>query len=217
MKQLFIVCFAVLAFLSANAQERKYSHFHEQRSDLFEKLPVTPKDAVFIGNSITNGGEWSELFPKKRAKNRGISSDITAGVLDRLDYISKAKPGKIFLMIGVNDVARGFEIPVIVGNMRKIIEKIQFDSPKTKIYLQSLLPVNADFNMFKGHMKPEVIKEINRQYKALAEEYKITYIDLYSHFVEQGTDKLAPKYTNDGLHLMGDGYLLWRDIVLPYL
>lgn len=217
MKQLFIVCFAVLAFLSANAQERKYSHFHEQRSDLFEKLPVTPKDAVFIGNSITNGGEWSELFPKKRAKNRGISSDITAGVFDRLDYISKAKPGKIFLMIGVNDVARGFEIPVIVGNMRKIIEKIQFDSPKTKIYLQSLLPVNADFNMFKGHMKPEVIKEINRQYKALAEEYKITYIDLYSHFVEQGTDKLAPKYTNDGLHLMGDGYLLWRDIVLPYL
>lgn len=217
MKQLFIVCFAVLAFLSANAQERKYSHFHEQRSDLFEKLLVTPKDAVFIGNSITNGGEWSELFPKKRAKNRGISSDITAGVLDRLDYISKAKPGKVFLMIGVNDVARGFEIPVIVGNMRKIIEKIQFDSPKTKIYLQSLLPVNADFNMFKGHMKPEVIKEINRQYKALAEEYKITYIDLYSHFVEQGTDKLAPKYTNDGLHLMGDGYLLWRDIVLPYL
>ncbi|MDO4229499.1 MAG: SGNH/GDSL hydrolase family protein [Capnocytophaga sp.] len=200
-----------------HAQERKHSHFYEQRSSLFEKLPITRKDIVFVGNSITNGAEWSELFRNKRLKNRGISGDISEGVYDRLDYIVQAKPAKIFLMIGVNDIARGVETATTVSNMRKIIEKIQQTTPKTKIYLQSVLPVNADFGMFKGHMKPELIKEINLQYKALAQEYKITYIDLYSHFVEKGTDKMQPKYTNDGLHLMGEGYLLWRDIMLPYL
>lgn len=211
-----LVLFTAFIF-GAYAQERKHSHFYEQRSDLFEKLPITSKDIIFIGNSIINGAEWCELFPNKPVKNRGISGDITEVVYERLDYITKAKPAKIFLMIGVNDIARGIETSTTVDYMRKIIEKIQQTAPKTKIYIQSLLPVNADFEMFKGHMKPEFIKEINNQFKALAREYKITFIDLYPHFVEKGTDKLATKYTNDGLHLMAEGYFLWRDIILPYL
>lgn len=28
---------------------------------------------------------------------------------------------------------------------------------------------------------------------------------------------MNPVYTNDGLHLLGKGYLLWREIILPYL
>lgn len=44
-----------------------------------------------------------------------------------------------------------------------------------------------------------------------------SYIDLYSHFVEKETGKMNPVYTNDGLHLLGKGYLLWRDIVKPYV
>lgn len=217
MKRLVTLILFTTFISGVYAQERKHSHFYEQRSDLFEKLPITSKDIIFIGNSITNGAEWCELFPNKPVKNRGISADITEGVYERLDYIANAKPAKIFLMIGVNDIARGIETSTTVDYMRKIIEKIQQTAPKTKIYIQSLLPVNADFEIFKDHMKPELIKEINNQFKILAREHKVTFIDLYSHFVEKGTDKLATKYTNDGLHLMAEGYFLWRDIVLPYL
>jgi lysophospholipase L1-like esterase len=28
---------------------------------------------------------------------------------------------------------------------------------------------------------------------------------------------MNPKYTNDGLHLLGDGYLLWAEIIKPLL
>lgn len=77
--------------------------------------------------------------------------------------------------------------------------------------------LNPDFEMFKGHMKPELIKEINQFYQNIAQEYKVNYIDLYSHFLEDGTDKMNKKYTNDGLHLLSEGYLLWREIVKPYL
>lgn len=217
MKKLALFFFAILPFGVADAQERKHSHYYDQRSNLFEKLPITSADIVFVGNSITDGAEWSELFSNNNVKNRGISGDISEGVYERLGNVVIGKPAKIFLMIGVNDIARGIEPSVIVDNMQKIIKKIQNDSPKTKIYIQSLLPINADFNMFQEHMKPQMIKDINQQYKALAQKHKLIFIDLYNHFLEKGTDKLAPKYTNDGLHLMGDGYLLWRDIVLPYL
>ena len=200
-----------------DAQTQKYSTFYMQRSSLFNKLSITSKDIVFIGNSITNGAEWNELFPQKRVKNRGISGDTSEGVFDRLDAVVKGKPAKIFILIGVNDISREIKVETIVLNMKRIVEKIQKESPKTKIYIQSILPVNPDFEMFKGHMKPELIKEINQFYQNIAQEYKVNYIDLYSYFLEDGTDKMNKKYTNDRLHLLGEGYLLWREIVKPYL
>ena len=184
---------------------------------MFRELAITSKDIVFIGNSITNGAEWNELFPRKRVKNRGISGDTSEGVYDRLDAVVKGKPAKIFILVGINDISRGIQVDTIVQNMKRIVEKIQNESPKTKIYIQSILPVNPDFGMFKGHMKPQLIKEINQSYQNIVQEYKVNYIDLYSHFLEEGTDKMDKKYTNDGLHLLGEGYLLWREIVKPYL
>ena len=217
MKYILITLFVVLFAQISDAQTQKYSTFYMQRSSLFNKLSITSKDIVFIGNSITNGAEWNELFPQKRVKNRGISGDTSEGVFDRLDAVVKGKPAKIFILIGVNDISREIKVETIVLNMKRIVEKIQKESPKTKIYIQSILPVNPDFEMFKGHMKPELIKEINQFYQNIAQEYKVNYIDLYSHFLEDGTDKMNKKYTNDGLHLLGERYLLWREIVKPYL
>jgi sialate O-acetylesterase len=217
MKYILITLFVVLFAQISDAQTQKYSTFYMQRSSLFNKLSITSKDIVFIGNSITNGAEWNELFPQKRVKNRGISGDTSEGVFDRLDAVVKGMPAKIFILIGVNDISREIKVETIVLNMKRIVEKIQKESPKTKIYIQSILPVNPDFEMFKGHMKPELIKEINQFYQNIAQEYKVNYIDLYSHFLEDGTDKMNKKYTNDGLHLLGEGYLLWREIVKPYL
>lgn len=217
MKYILITLFVVLFAQISDAQTQKYSTFYMQRSSLFNKLSITSKDIVFIGNSITNGAEWNELFPQKRVKNRGISGDTSEGVFDRLDAVVKGKPAKIFILIGVNDISQEIKVETIVLNMKRIVEKIQKESPKTKIYIQSILPVNPDFEMFKGHMKPDLIKEINQFYQNIAQEYKVNYIDLYSHFLEDGTDKMNKKYTNDGLHLLGEGYLLWREIVKPYL
>lgn len=217
MKHFLITLIAILFTQLSGAQTQKYSTFYVQRANLFSKLSVTPKDIVFIGNSITNGAEWNELFPRKRVKNRGISGDTSEGVYDRLEAIVKGKPAKIFILIGINDISRGIEVKTIVQNMKQIVEKIQNESPKTKIYIQSILPVNPDFEMFKGHQKPQLIKEINQQYQNIAKEYNVNYINLYPHFLEEGTDRMNKNYTNDGLHLLGEGYLLWSEIIKPYL
>lgn len=215
----FVFLMTVLALsLLCHAQERKYSTFYYQRATLFEELPITSKDIVFLGNSITNGAEWSELFQNKNVKNRGISGDICMGVYDRLDAILKGKPAKIFLLIGINDVSRGTPADTIVNRIRLIARKIKTDSPKTKLYLQSVLPVTDHYKMFQGHTSRwQVVPEINKGLISLAAEEGVTYIDLYSHFMDEKTGKMNIEYTNDGVHLLGKGYMKWVEIVKPYM
>lgn len=62
-----------------------------------------------------------ELFDDLHVKNRGITGDITAGVIHRLDEIANRKPAKVFLLIGVNDLARNVTTDSIVKNIFLII------------------------------------------------------------------------------------------------
>ncbi len=210
---------AILALASSiHAQERKYSTFYYQRATLFEELPVTSSDIIFLGNSITNGGEWAELFDNPHVKNRGISGDVCMGVYDRLDAILKGSPAKIFLLIGINDVDRGASAGTIVERIGMIVDKIRKDSPSTKIYIQSVLPVSDHYKMFNGHTSRwQVVPEINKGLVRLAADRGVKYIDLYSHFIDNTTGKMNIEYTNDGLHLLGKGYKKWVGIVKPYV
>lgn len=206
------MCISCLCFA------QKYSTFYYQRATLFEELPVSSKDIIFLGNSITNGGEWCELFDNKHVKNRGISGDICMGVYNRLDAILKGKPAKIFLLIGINDVSRGTSADTIVSGIGRIAQKIRKDSPKTKLYLQSVLPVTDHYKMFGSHTSRwQMVKEINERLMVLAEKEQLVYIDVYSHFVDPATGKMNVEYSNDGLHLLGKGYIKWAEILKPYV
>ena len=152
MKRVTFTLALVIVSITLWAQQT-HSTFYYQRASLFENLKTSPNDIVFIGNSITNGAEWSELFDNKNVKNRGISGDICMGVYDRMDVITKGMPAKIFLLIGVNDIGRGASSDSVVVGIDRIIDKIQIDSPTTEIYLQSILPLNDSFDMFNGHTK----------------------------------------------------------------
>ena len=203
MKPFFILLGLSICVISLSAQEAyQYNQFYYQRATLFEKLPIDSDDIVFLGNSITNGCEWHELFNNPNIKNRGI----------------KGKPAKIFLMIGINDIAHHLSTDSIVKNITKIIRKIKKETPSTRLYIQSLLPTNDSFERFKTIMgkTPQII-EINQLLEELAPIEKYTYIDLFPHLTTPGTTVLDPQYTNDGLHLLGDGYLVWKDVLLPYL
>lgn len=76
----------------------------------------------FIGNSITNNGEfynfiylyYATRFPEQKVQfiNCGISGDVSAGVLRRMDSdILVHKPNWSVLMVGMNDVKRNLYAP----------------------------------------------------------------------------------------------------------
>ena len=213
MKKIF--CMILIGFIALSAAE--HSTYWHQRVSLFESLPDDKNEIIFLGNSITDGCEWSELFHDLRIKNRGISGDITRGVIDRLDEVLASKPLQIFLMIGVNDLARGISPDSILTNFVIIVRQIKSLSPETECLIQSVLPVNPDFGKFANHVdKTNEIIEVNRKLQDLCQAENLTYIDLHSVFSIK-ENKLNPDFTNDGLHLTGKGYLKWKSIVERYI
>lgn len=191
----------------------KFGTYYDQRELLFESLPSSSSDIIFLGNSITDGAEWSEIFQNPHCKNRGISGDIIPGVLNRLETVTKGQPAMIFLMIGTNDMNWGYSNDTIALGVRTIVRRIKEASPKTHIVIQSILPTNDCYGLFSGHTKRwQDVAVINGMLRAIAIEEDVDYLDLYHTFAtEEG--KLNPKYSNDGLHLNGEGYALWKTII----
>ena len=56
-----------------------------ERIQDFKTDPIGYNKIVFLGNSITKGGgDWNKRLGTSNIVNRGISGDITEGVLERL-------------------------------------------------------------------------------------------------------------------------------------
>ncbi|HIU38919.1 MAG TPA: sialate O-acetylesterase [Candidatus Limisoma intestinavium] len=219
MRNVFIAVALFLGVGMMSAQEKyEYNEFYYQRATLFEELPIAETDIVFLGDSQTNGCEWHELLANPNVKNRGISSDVIQGFADRVDPVIKGKPAKVFILGGVNDISHNLTPDSIATAMEALIVKIKTGTPRTKIYLQSLLPIDNSFNRYKAMAgKEQVIVETNALLKEVAARQGVTWIDLYSKMVDPSTGSMKKGLTNDGLHLMGAGYLVWRDAVLPYV
>ena len=218
MKKMFFSCvlfFSVLNLFAQKPIDTSYSTtYYQQKVILFRLLPDEKNEIIFLGNSITDIGEWTEIWHNIKVKNRGISGDNTFGVLARLDEVLSSKPAKIFIMIGVNDISKETPDSIIIDNYKKIIARVKKESPKTKLYVESILPTNNDFVEFKNHQnKMEHIQFINKKLQEICIAEKLFYVDLYNSFLnEQG--KLDKKYTNDGLHINGYGYMRWKEVLV---
>lgn len=218
MKRILFLLMAV-ATLSCMAQKKPVNPdvYYARRATLFDLLPVYSSDIIMLGNSLTDGAEWDELFDNCHVKNRGIVGDIIPGFFERLEPILKGQPRKIFIMGGVNDISHGVSADSIVSAMTQVVTTIQARCPKTEIYVQSMLPFNNDvrlWKLLKG--REQVVVDGNKGLESMCQRLGVTFINLYPLFVGEN-GKMKPEYTNDGLHLMGGAYLIWRDALLPYI
>ncbi|GHT03411.1 esterase [Bacteroidia bacterium] len=204
-----IVANAVAASIAPPA--RVYFPRYYERVEHFRKEPsITPNDIVFLGNSLTEGGKWEQYFGQKNIVNRGISGDEAMGIYDRLYQILPGKPKKIFLQTGANDVSHGLSVDSIVSLVTLVVDKIQKESPETKLVLQGSLPINESFNRYKNLTgKTDIFPLLNARLKTMAASKGITFVDLFPHFTEPGTSQLRKALTTDGLHVNNKGYDIW--------
>ena len=216
MKKIAILAVAVLMGLTAMAQANQ-DPYYARRATLFDELPIGKKDIVMLGNSLTDGCEFNELLGYRHIKNRGIVGDIVQGMIDRIGPIIKGQPKKLFIMCGVNDISHGVTADSIARATEKLIVMVKQGSPRTKIYLQSLLPFNNDVREWKLLVgRDHVVVEANALLEQVARRQGVTWINLYPLFADEN-GHLRADLTNDGLHLMGEGYLIWRDAIKPYI
>jgi len=170
---------------------------------------------VFLGDSIIGFENWNVLFGISNIANFGASGNTTDDVIARLDSAISAKPQKLFLMIGINDLLNGKDVAHVATNYETILNKIKSESPDTIIYAQSVLPVNNDVLKSETADNQKIIA-LNDKLKVLANERGIFFVDLYSAF--SGADnKMRRGYAWDGLHPNSHGYAVWRDLIVQYI
>lgn len=210
-KQLLLAaCLLPVFALAQQKIDSSYNNwYYEGRMDLYNQLNNQPADILFLGNSITERGEWAELLPGRRIANRGIGGDNTFGVLARLDGVIKQKPLKIFLLIGINDIGRGLPTAVILNNYRRIVTKLRAGLPGSKLIIQSVLPMNESklsYDYLKG--KAAKVKALNEGIAGIAKELNLPYLNLHELFADE-KGELKAAYTKDGIHVEPAAYVDW--------
>lgn len=167
-------------------------------------------DVIFAGDSLTARGNFGEFFEDISLLNRGIGSDISAGLLARTDEIIAHQPSKVFIMIGINDIARGIDKKVTRNNISEIIKKIQISLPDCQIYIESVLPTLT------GKYEGEIIL-LNKELQDAALKSECIYIDIYAYFLDGNGEVISNKISVDGIHLNGEGYKTWVETIEQYV
>jgi len=198
------------AWLKNHRQER-LSLFKAENNNLAE-----PRYIILLGNSLTEGFPVEKYFTNMPVLNRGIVADHTGiegnGILQRMkESVYDCRPGKVFILIGINDLADKIFTPrQIAYGVKLIIQKIQAFDPNIEIYLQSALPTSSKY----AHLNSLVL-QYNRFLEQTATELNIHYIDLHPHFADK-SGTLRSEYSRDGLHLTDAGYQVWYQLIHAY-
>lgn len=221
------VLFLLLSLMSAlpnQAQTPKVSyqsfeHYNDRVAEFETMRPVDSTDIVMLGNSLTEfAGDWNKLLAARRVRNRGIAGDDAMGIFHRLVQILPGNPKAIFLMVGINDLSHDLSAAQVFELCRKVIDKIRAESPQTKLYVQSLLPINESFGRWKTlEGKTDEVAKLTRMIRRYCEANHITYINLFRYFNRHGTNEMRPELTSDGLHLSPLGYKIWAFHLKKYL
>lgn len=181
----------------------------EAREEIFKQFSPHA-DIVMVGDSLTNEGEWSEMFPGTKIANRGILYETTADVLRRIPSILSVSPKKAFIMLGNNDVGLGLNVDVIMKNYSEIVNRLR--GAGIEVYIQSTIECNRSFD----YDRLQSIRVLNSRLRTYAAEQKLTYVDLNKYLASDNAG-LLPEYTYDGQHLRGIAYQRWKNAINPFV
>lgn len=217
---LLIMLLMCSLFMSAqHVTYRSFDHYNDRVAEFETMRAIDSTDIVMLGNSLTEyAGDWNVLLKARHIRNRGIAGDDAEGIYHRLIQILPGKPKAIFLLVGGNDLSHDLTPQQVFENCKKVIDKILKDCPSTKLYVQSLLPINESFGRWKKlEGKTDDVAAVNRQLRHYCEKNKIAYINLFKHFNRHGTNEMRKSLTVDGLHLSPQGYKIWAFHIGKYI
>lgn len=180
-------------------------------------------DAVFIGDSRTDGLRLYsgiegvdflcykgltvfEVMEDKPVIQQGESK---VGVLQALEQKEYAK---VYISLGVNELGYNYN-EGFRNTYADMVDRICELEPQADIYLQLLIPVNAqkceETKQF-YYVNNEQIGVYNEIIRTLAAEKQIYLLDVGEAFVDENGE-LPYDASSDGIHFKRDGYKLWYD------
>lgn len=192
---------------------------YKQKNELFDSYKTRQVNIVMFGDSHIAGADWDELLGRKDIVGRGIPSDVTSGMVARLNSVLKLKPKVVFIMGGINDIYNWKSNIEIFRNITTIAERLK--SNGVQPIIQSIIYAGKNWarEYIETHnpdMKVEEVNKgrnreaesLNRLLKNYCEKNNFIWIDVNSKLVDKD-GFLNSKYTIDELHLNANGYRVW--------
>ena len=163
---------------------------------------------AFLGDSITNHGQWAEWFPDRQTHNFGVSGDTTDDVIDRLDEVVDIHPDAVALLIGTNDLGQRKSVEHLVRNVELLLVTLRRGLPGSRMLVQSIMPRAREFS--------DQVQDANRHLRQFAPSVNAQYLDLWPAFAQEDGE-IDPALSDDRLHLTDAGYERWLGELRPAL
>lgn len=189
------------------------------RVERLERYTYNKESIVFLGDSITSRCDLNKYFPNYNVYNSGIAGNMTKDILDNMENrVFVYNPTKVFILIGTNDLVYSeLDNDGIKNNIEEIINKIYEKNSNTKIYLESIYPVNTSLNKEIVETRTnDNIKNLNNKIEKICDNNKCTYINMYENLTDKNGN-MKRIYTVDGLHLNKIGYKVVASKLTKYL
>lgn len=179
------------------------------------QLSKSPPDAVFMGDSITEG--WSfflpEFFSDNNFINRGIGGQTTSQMLIRFRQdVVNLKPKSVVILAGINDIARNtkfYSLEIIAENIFSMVELAKINGIVPIIC--SVLPAD-EFRWNPDILPADSVIKLNELLEAYANKNQVLYLNYFDE-MNNNNGGLQFELTSDGVHVTKKGYELMSILV----
>ena len=180
-------------------------------------------DALFIGDSrIDDMHSFSGLnnatyFAKtgmsvyRLFTDRFVQLDGAGEKLLLEEALSQRQFGKIYLMVGINELGTGDEARFVAA-YQEAIDRIRALQPDAIFYIMGILSVTRDLADTDKYVTLEAIRTRNADLAALADGVHTFYIDVNEVFSD-ADGYLMEEYADGDSHLKGKYYRQWADFL----
>lgn len=201
---------------TAEDTELEVSPFYEADRSYFE-------DALFIGDSRTVGlYEYGDLGNAIVLADSGMSVykifkqsfSLDSGERLTLEELLAQKTfGKIYIMLGINELGYNFEQTVRV--YKEMVDTIEASQPNALIFLQANLHITEKKSGTSSIYNNANINRFNSEVEKMTDSKKRFYLNANELFDDE-KGNLSTEYTVDESHVLGKYYADWVDWILKY-
>ena len=215
MKRLIVLLFALLPLL-AQARENDHAQWNSAIA-AFEAADRThapaPGSILFIGSSSIE--HWKSLaadFPEVKVINRGFGGSVVSDSTFFADRIvAPYRARAIVMYAGDNDLQEGNSPEQVRDDFAAFVRKARTVDPGVPIAFVAIKPSVA-----RAVLLPQ-IRQANALVRAYAATQKdVTYLDVFTPMLKDGAPQ-PDLFGEDGLHMNRKGYLLWINIIKPWV
>lgn len=187
----------------------KYPAYYRNTVKLLDKLPVSSKGIIFIGDSFVQGYNWQDLNSRFGLLNYGLGGTKVEDWAKKAEELSLLKPDTVFFWLGINNLM-GNDTPENIAQSFQQLVSLPVFSNKT-LFILEVLPVNQTAS--KAYLS--VNKKIAELNLLIRKFDRVNFLPIGDIF--QTTEGLNSNFSDDGLHLNALGYEFAERYILYHL